>query len=176
MNTQALISRALFCSLLQFGLTTKADVIDTPTEKAFSTRSGSPALVLPKQDWKVAQEHNRSDGTAVYYHLVSDSTQLNFSVYIDKTTVCQSAEACLQAALKNQSYKEAKEMQQSTVGPFQLAQFFLDQPQGFPVKQAHILASAYVDGHWFDVHISKTGPERPSPEPLLELLKSVTLR
>jgi hypothetical protein len=176
MNTQALISRALLCSMLLFGQTIKADVIDTPTGKTLSTRNGSPTLTLPKLDWRVAREQNRPDGTAVYYHLVSDSTQLNFSVYIDKTTACQTAEACLQAALKNESYKEAKELQQSTVGPFKLAQFFLDQPLGFPVKQAHILASAYVGGHWFDVHISNTGPERPSPVPLLELLKSVTLR
>lgn len=122
---------------LLFGHFAKADVIDTPTEKTLSTRSGSPTLVLPKQDWKATQERNRPDGTAAYYHMVTDRNQLSFSVYIDRTTVCQSAESCLQAALKNQSYKEAKEMQQSTAGPFKFAQFFLDQPQRFPVKRAH---------------------------------------
>ena len=153
-----------------------ADVRDTPKERALSLPSGAPALVVERADWVISREQRRPGDTAVYYMLTSDKAQMVLSVYIDKSTACQSAEACLQEALKNQSYKEAKDQKLLQVGPFSAAQFYLDQPKGAPLKQAHMLAAAYVDGHWFDVHISKSGPDRPEMSALVELLKSVSVR
>ena len=167
---------AVAVGFLSVGSVVNGDIIDTPTHKALYTPAGSPALSLPLSDWEVAQERNKPDGTGVYYHLTSNSTQLNFSVYIDKSTHCLSAESCLKSALENPTNKAAQQMQLSTIGEFHVAQFFLDEPQGFPVKQAHIIAAAYVDGHWFDVHISLTGKDRPSAASLLELMQAVTIR
>jgi hypothetical protein len=164
----ALIAVAAFPAL--------ADVRDTPTERALSLPAGAPALVIPRGDWTISREQRRPGDTAVYYMLTSESGQMVLSAYIDKTTVCKSAEACLDEALKNQSYKDAKEQKTFESGPFKAAQFFLDQPKGTPIKQAHVLAAAYVDGHWFDLHISKSSPERPDPAALAELLKSLVLR
>jgi len=153
-----------------------ADVRDTTTERTLSLPSGAPALVVKREDWVISREQRKPGDTAVYYMLNSDGTKMILSVFIDKSTVCQSSEACLKEALKNESYREAKEQKTFEAGPFRAAQFYLDQPRGAPIKQAHVLAAAYVDGHWFDVHISKSGSERPDLTPLVELLKSLIIR
>lgn len=153
-----------------------ADVRDTPSERAFSLSSGAPALALARGDWTISREQRRPGDAAVYYLLTSERARLVLSVYIDKSTVCQSAEACLRTALENKSYAQAKDQKAFEAGPFKATQFYLDQPNGVPVKQAHVLAAAYVDGHWFDVHISKTGAERPDLAPLVELLQGLSIR
>jgi hypothetical protein len=154
----------------------RADVRDTAAERALSLPAGTPALVLKRGDWIIVREQRKAGDTAVYYMLSSDSTGMAFSVYIDKSTVCQAAEACIREALKNPAYKDAMGMQNLDAGALQAVRFYLDRPMGTPVKQAHILAAAYVDGHWFDIHISKTGAERPDIAPMVELLNSLVIR
>jgi len=67
-------------------------------------------------------------------------------------------------------------LRKSGEGPFTVALFFLDQPRGLPVFEAQLLASAYVDGQWFDVRISKLGNERPDPAPLLAVLRGLSIK
>jgi hypothetical protein len=153
-----------------------ADVRDTPSERIFSLPAGAPALVIKRGDWTISREQRRPGDTAVYYLISSDSSRLTLSVYIDKSTACQSADACLKMALQNKSYAAAKDEKPVEAGPFKAVAFYIDEPGGAPVKQANIMAEAYVDGHWFDVHISKVGKERPDLAPLVELLQGLTIR
>jgi hypothetical protein len=153
-----------------------ADVRDGPSDRALSLPNGTPAIIIPKEGWLLQQERRRQGDTAVYYLLTNEKSQLNFSVYIDKTDSCHDAPACLKSALKNPSYKEAKELSDVEAGLFKAVQFYTDQPGGMAMKQAHILAAAYVDGEWFDVHISKAGKERPEIGPLVEFLRTVAVR
>ena len=153
-----------------------ADVRDTPSERTLSLPTGKPALVIPRSDWVIAREQRKPGDTTVYYLLNSGETQLILSAYIDKSTVCRAADECLQSALKNQSYNDAKELKMLDAASFKAASFYLDNPKGAPVKQAHVLAAAYVDGVWFDVHISKGGAERSELGQLVELLKSLSIR
>jgi len=153
-----------------------ADVRDGASERALSLPNGTPAIIIPKEGWLLQQERRRQGDTAVYYLLSNERSQLNFSVYIDKSESCQDAPACLKSALQNPSYKEAKEVSDAEVGLFKAVQFYIDQPNGIAIKQAHIVAAAYVDGQWFDVHISKAGQERPEMAPLVEFLKTVAVR
>lgn len=153
-----------------------ADVNDSASGRRLSIPSSPVGVTLPREDWALEREQRRQGDTAVYYMLASPSKQLVFSVYIDKTEACKSAEACLEAALKNASYKEAQNLERDAREPMKFAKFYLDNPRGAPVKQAHILASAYVDGVWIDIHISKTGRERPDLAPLLELLNAITVK
>lgn len=169
--------RVLTLSLAAIAATNaSADIHDTAEERALSLPAGKPALVIKKEDWVISREQRRQGDTAVYYLLASERIKMVLSAYIDQTNACDSSESCLQAAMKNQSYRDAKELKVIDVGSFKAAQFYLDQPQGAPVKQAHVLAAAYLDGHWFDIHISKTDRERPDLNPLIDLLKSLSIR
>src|SRR5689334_11454449 len=51
------------------------------------------SLTLPREDWRVAQEQRNAEGSALYYFVASDRG-LQFSVYIDRTTECTSADSC----------------------------------------------------------------------------------
>ncbi len=166
------------CFLVIFFVATRcwADVNDTSTERRLSSLSGPISLIIPREDWVITKEQRRSDDKVIYYMMTSEKRQLAFSVYIDKGAPCQSADACLDSVVKGAPYKDAQELERSTEGPFKVAQFYLDNPQGYPVKQAHILASAYIDGQWFDIHLSKTAKERPDRTALMEFLRTVVLK
>ncbi len=166
----------ILVSATALSLVAFADVRDTPVERAFSLPSGTPSLVVARGDWIISREQRRSGDSAIYYMLTSESTQLVLSVYIDKSNACKTSEGCLSTALENQSYREAKDLKTFDAGAFKAAQFYLDQPKGLPLKQAHILAALYTQGHWFDIHISKSSTDRPDMAPLLELLGKLSVR
>jgi|KBSMisStaDraftv2_1062788.scaffolds.fasta_scaffold140009_4 hypothetical protein len=153
-----------------------ADVNDTATDRRFSIPSAAPGLVMPRADWVLNQEQRRPDGKVAYYMMSSEQAHAVFSVYIDKTGPCRSADDCLKEALKNPQYKSAQETQMLDDRQFKVAYFYLDKPQGLAVSQAHVLASAYVDGLWFDIHLSRTSKERPDIGALLELVKTMQLK
>jgi hypothetical protein len=167
----------LFGALLFLAMASAtADVRDTPAERALSLPSGGPTLVLKRDDWVISREQRRPGDTAVYYLLSSERLHATLSVYIDKTEACRSADACLAQAVTNVAYKNALEKTAAQSGPFKAALFYLDNPGGAQVKQANILAAAYVDGHWIDIHISKVDSQRPDMAPLRELLQSLVVR
>lgn len=170
------LRHALLSLLVFAALPACADIRDTASERALSLPAGTPALVVPRGDWVISREQRRPQDSAVYYMLTSDGTKMGLSAFIDKTTTCTSADACLQEILRNPAYKESQDQKFTQAGPFKVTTFYLDQPMGTKIFQAHVLAEAYVDGHWFDVHISKAGSERPDMAPLLELLKSLSIR
>jgi hypothetical protein len=165
---------AAILTVASFGVT--ADVNDTSEARRLSIPVSSVGVSIPREDWTLDREQRREGDTAVYYLLSSRGRQLIFSVYIDKTDVCTSAEACLEAALKNTAYRDARNMEKAEQGHFQFAKFHLDKPKGAPIRQAHVLASAYIDGVWIDIHISKEGKERPDLAPLLDFLSVITLK
>lgn len=153
-----------------------ADVNDTSSERRLSIPSGAQGLVMPLSDWALSKEQRRPDGKVAYYMMYSEKAHVVFSVYIDKNGSCRSADDCLKAALKNPMYQNAQETKFLEDRQFKAAHFYLDKPQGLAVNQAHVLASAYIDGLWFDIHLSQTGQERPDIGTLLELLKTMQLK
>jgi hypothetical protein len=153
-----------------------ADVNDTASERRLSLPSGAPGLVMPLADWALNKEQRRPDGKVAYYMMSSEKARAVFSVYIDRMGPCRSADDCLKEALKNPMYQNAQEIKLSEDRQFKVAYFYLDKPQGLAVSQAHVLASAYIDGLWFDIHLSRTGQERPDIGTLLDLLKTMQLK
>jgi len=153
-----------------------ADVVGGSNELRLSLANGSKAMVMPKDDWTIAQEKRRPDGEGVYYMMTSDRRQISLSVFVERSAKCNSSASCLALALENPQYREALGMRRSDEGPFRVAQFHLDRPRGMPVQQANVLASAYVEGTWFDVHISKAGADRPDMAVLMQVLREVAIR
>jgi len=153
-----------------------ADVNDTPTGRRLSTPTSSRAIALPREDWTLVKEMRKAGDTGFYYMLTSHRRQMFFSVYIDRTDKCRSAEACLDIAVANASYKNARDLRKSDVNQFKVAQFVLDSSSGPPIKQANLSASAYIDGLWFDMHISMVGAETPELAPMLDFLQAVSIK
>lgn len=153
-----------------------ADVRDTIAERQLSLSENAPALAIPRSDWILGSERVRQDKLVVYYLLSSEGAQATFSVYINAAGACADASDCLEKALTNPSYKEAKEIERTEVGPFKAVHFYIDKPGGAPFQQTHLLASVVVKGHWFDIHLSAAGKERPSPTQLLQVLKTFSVR
>ncbi len=170
------MARWIALVLLAVSLRAGGEVADGSGERRFSIPAARLGVAIPSEDWVIGREQRRPGDTAAYYMLSSERRRVVFSVFIDRTNVCNSADACLDAALKNASYKEARDLQRGQSGAFATATFYLDNPMGAPIKQAHVLASAYLDGVWYDIHISKAERERPDLAPLLETLKSVALK
>jgi hypothetical protein len=169
--------RALSTLLLlaQVGVPARADIVDTPTERHLSLKSATVHLSIPRRDWVITREQRNPDGSNVYYALSSDQLKTLLSVYIDKPTACHSAAGCRDLVMRNPAFKDAKDLQTLDVGKFSVSQFYLDKPQGLALVQTNLVASAYVDGYWFNLHISKVGNERPDPASLVELLKEFTI-
>jgi hypothetical protein len=176
MNFLAACRHSFPIALIFFSAAAMADVNDTSTERRLSIPGGARGIVIPREDWTLSKEQRRPGDTAVYYMFSSEQRQMFFSVYVDKTSVCNSADSCLENALANSQYKDAKELRKTEDRQFKVAQFFLDNPRGTPVKQAQLIVSAYLDGQWFDIHISKSGTERPEMAALLEFLKAVVIK
>src|SRR5262245_9443604 len=95
-----------------------ADVTDTATERQFSLPSATTRLALPLGDWVIAQERRRPDANAVYYLLESAQGKLTFSVFIERTAICNTAAACRELAMKNPTYKDAKDLKTFALGNF----------------------------------------------------------
>jgi len=153
-----------------------ADVTDAGSERRFFIPAAEPGLAIPRGDWALNKEQRRPDGKVAYYMMYSEQAKAVFSVYIDQTGPCRTSDECLKAALKNPMYKDAQELKTSEDRQFKIASFYLDKPQGTAFSQAHVLAGAYVDGLWFDIHISQTSKERPEIGPLLELVKTLQIK
>jgi len=153
-----------------------ADVLDSATERALSLFSNAPSLVIPRSDWVIGSERVRQDRLVVYYLMSSESAKVTFSVYINGAKVCESAERCLELSLTNPNYNDARDLGRTDVGPFKAAHFHIDKPLGVPLQQTHVLASGVMNGHWFDIHLSSAGKERPHLAPLLEILRTFSIR
>lgn len=169
------ISAAAIVSLAVAGPVLAA-VQDSANERSLSLDKRGPSLVFGRENWQMRMEQFRNGNQTIYFLMSHAKAPMAFSVFIDRTSACRSAESCLLKALENPKYSTRKEFQTvADSGPFKAATFFLE-PPGLPVKQATLLAPAYVDGYWIDVHLSHTWHERPSMEPLLRLYRSLSIR
>ena len=168
-----LLAVALLALIAQGAL---ADVNDVFNERRLSIPSSPVSVTFAREDWALTEERRRDGDMGVYYMHASNARHMFFSVYIDKTDSCKSAASCLDASLENPAYKEAQGLQRMDQAPFRLALFHLDNPRGAPLKQGHLLASAYLNGVLLEIHLYNVGKERPDLTPLLEFLKTLSVK
>ena len=168
----------LFVAIALGSLVARADVEEKGTEVQFFSPAMSWRVAIPKDDWTISQEKRRPDGTGFYYMLSSKSRLFQFSIFLDKTNQCSSGADCRALFWRNPGpmYKDPKEVKQYEKNGFQVVQFHLDGVGGFPIKQVNLSAHMYKDGYWLDVHISKVGSEVPSPDSMISLLESITVK
>jgi hypothetical protein len=160
--------------LLATAFPASADVADTRTERALFLPGAKFKLVIPREDWVITREQPRADGRSVYYALSSAKREMTAWLFIDQTPVCQNATACLEFALKNTAYSTAKDMKFDTQDPFKVVEFTLEGTADAPSQQ-RLVASAYVDGCWIDVHLFQPAREGASAA-LRGFLKVVSIQ
>jgi len=151
-----------------------ADVADTKGERALYLASANFKLVIPRDDWLITREQTRADGKSVYYSLSSAKRDMTLWFFLDQTPVCQNAAACLELSLRNKIYDGAQDMKFAEQPPFKIAHFMLPGTEGTRSQQ-HLIAAAYVDGCWIDVHLIQPARESGSAD-LLAFMKLVTVK
>ena len=165
---------AAFLVALLFASPATADVSDTKDERALYLASANFKLLIPRDDWLITREQTRADGKSVYYALASAKRDMTLWFFLDQTPVCQNAAACLELALKNKVYDGAKDMKFADQPPFKIAHFTLPGTEGMKSQQ-HLIAAAYVDGCWIDVHLIQPARESGSAD-LLAFMKLVAVK
>lgn len=135
------------------------------------------AVALPKDDWEIAQEKRRPDGTGLYYFASSAAKALQFSIYFDRSSACSSGAACRELWKNNSgpAFKDARDPVEFERNGFSVLHFHLDKPAGMPVVQANASAHAYRDGYWIDVRVTKVGATLPDSAALLALIDSLSI-
>jgi hypothetical protein len=151
-----------------------ADVGDTKSERALYLANADFKLIIPRDDWLITREQTRADGKSVYYSLSSLKHDMTLWFFLDQTPVCQNATACLELSLKNKIYDGAQDMKFAEQPPFKIAHFTLPGTEGTRSQQ-HLIAAAYVDGCWIDVHLIQPARESGSAD-LLAFMKLVTVK
>ncbi|XHS78725.1 hypothetical protein ACFJGW_01795 [Burkholderiaceae bacterium UC74_6] len=153
-----------------------AKLSSTPAVLMLAPKNGSHTLVLPRGDWEVTQQNHRDDGTSAYFLLSSSALAVNFSAWIESSRACSDGDSCLRAALKNPSYLNRSDQKFFEDVGFKATSFYVAPTEKLPIEQFHVLASAYVNGYWIDIHISKADKSRPDPTAALAVLHSLQLQ
>ncbi len=139
-------------------------------------RDGGSVLVLPRGDWKLEQEKHQANGMGAYYLFSSELLGVNISFWVEKCQACSDGEGCLRLALGNPAYKDRKDQELFEAAGFNATSFYIDASDKMPIDQFNVLAAAYVNGYWLDVHISKVGHGHFSPTPVLAVLQKLQIR
>ena len=129
-------------------------------------------IVIPREDWLIIREQTRTDVKSVYYALASPKRDMSLWVFIDQTPVCQSSKACLELAMKNKAYEDAKDMTFTEQEGFNVVQFTLEPSEG----RAETAASDCCHVRRRRVGRSPSLPDRQSrrtdPDSLLSMLQA----
>lgn len=135
------------------------------------------AVTLPREDWFVAQERVKPDGSGMYFVASSPARGVHLSVIVQGSTECNSGPTCRAKWKENAAAGLAKAtgIRESERNGFSVIEFQLDKPEGVDVVQANAWGHAYRDGQWIDVHLSKVGKTRPDPKELLAVLDTIAI-
>jgi len=133
-------------------------------------------VILPSEDWEIAQSRRRPDDNGVYYLLTSGRRGLVFSFFLERNMPCKTAAQCRDLAMGNPAFRSAKQITLSGVGRYSIATFELEIAEKPPIRQTHLLAETFVNGIEVDIHLSRTGTASSDPAGLYEFLNVLTFQ
>lgn len=109
------------------------------------------------QDLDITNTQAKPDKRSAYFMMVSESTRLNASVFIEPVGACRTSEACRDhvLGLGNPSWGEYRDLSKGTIKDFSYFEFYRPEVKGKPVKMLDMYAEYVADGYWIDLHISK---------------------
>jgi hypothetical protein len=133
-------------------------------------------VIMPSEDWEIAQSRRRPDDSGAYYLLTSGRRGLVFSFFLEKSMPCKTAAQCRDLALGNPAFRSAKQTRLSEVGRYSIATFELEIAENPPLRQTHLVAETFVNGIEIDIHLSRTGAAWSDPAALHEFLNALTFQ
>ena len=142
---------------------------------AFSVPAAPWVLTLPAKDFELAQREVQPDGSAGYFYLTSEQSQLNVSFYIEPVSECKDSKACRDRVWKagNPAWEKPQNFVSSQIGDISYFEFLLPSFRGQPVQQQNMYAEFVVDGFWVDLHISKVLYKPEEHELFEQLVKAI---
>jgi hypothetical protein len=140
------------------------------------TVDGSPwTLIIPADDFRLAEKKMRSDGRGAYFHLVDQTQKVNLSMFIEPVKDCADSKSCRDMIWKlgNPQWINPQNVVQSEIGDVSVLELMVPKYQDMDIRQQNVYAEFVVDGFWVDMHLSKV-LYQPAEHKLFErIIKSV---
>ena len=97
------------------------------------------------------------DEQSAYFMMVSGSSNLNVSVFIEPIDKCKTSEACRDhvLGLGNPAWGKFQDLSKGKIKDFSYFEFFRPEVKGKPMQVLDMYAEYVSDGYWIDLHISK---------------------
>jgi len=117
----------------------------------------------------------KPDEASAYFMMVSQSTKLNVSVFIEPVGKCKNAAECRDHVLNsgNPSWGKFEKLAKATLKDFSYFEFYRPSVEGQPVKMLDMYAEYVSDGYWVDLHISKALYTKADHELFEKVINSV---
>ena len=127
------------------------DGVDLTTIKAPWT------LRILGNDLDITQVQAKPDQASAYFMMVSASTKLNVSIFIEPVGKCKSGEECRDYSLNlgNPAWGKYEQLVKGKLKDFSYFEFYRPEAQGKPLKVQDMYAEYVSQGFWVDVHVSK---------------------
>ncbi|HVF29589.1 MAG TPA: DUF4019 domain-containing protein, partial [Pyrinomonadaceae bacterium] len=92
-----------------------------------------------------------------YFLMVDESSEVNFSLYIEPVDKCKTSDECRDYILGfgNPGWGKYQDLAKGRVGSFSYFEFFRPEVQGLPLQMLDMYAQFVEKGYWIDLHISK---------------------
>jgi hypothetical protein len=122
---------------------------------SFTSKTAPWELVLDLKGYSLAQYRTKPDG--VYFHLSSEGTGMNVSLFIEPAVKCKTSKECRDMVLAagNPAWGKYQDLVQSEIGDVSYFEFYRPEALGMPLQMLDMYAQFVKDGYWVDLHISK---------------------
>ena len=147
------------------------EIVDTPHEWRVS-HPGGGVMSVPRAGWSRSADLPHADA-AVHHELINALSAMHLSIRIDRIG-CFTKMRCHEIAL-NVFNPSAMPVTSQTVGPFLVSQFG-SKRSDVPMFEAHTIATAYVDGVWFEARLTRRGSQPPDFAGMLEFVRLIELK
>jgi len=142
---------------------------------SFTVPAAPWTLTLPAANFSLKQKQLKPDGSAGYFALADETSNLNVSFFIEPVGNCKDSKSCRDMVWKlgNPAWENPKNFVSSEIGDVSYFEMLIPSFRGQPVQQQNMYAEFVVDGFWVDLHISKIFFKPDEHKLFEELVKSI---
>ncbi len=128
------------------------------------------------KDLDITGVQAKPDEQSAYFMMVSESTKLNASVYIEPVDKCRSSEECRDyvLGLGNPAWGKYQDLAKSKIRDFSYFEFYRPEVKGRPLKVLDMYAEYVIQGYWIDLHISKVDYKKEDHALFENLVNSIS--